>query len=389
MTPLTLVLLFMLVAALVSIAAERLRLPYTIALVLTGLAAGNLHLFPPVHVTPQALLVFLILPLLFEGSLRLAPGDLRAYGGLIAALAVLGTVAAAAAIAGAAGALTHLPVRAALLLGAIAAAIDPVSVLALIREARLDHRLGAILEGEAVLNDGVAIVLFTLAAAPRTPGLLDAAGRFVWLLAAGATVGLMLGIAVCYGLGRIRQPLVEALGSLILAVGAFLAADSLGASGVIAVVLAGIVFGSYGLQNLTEAAQQAVRTLWDVIAFLANSALFLLIGLEVPSGLLVRHAGLIGIVIVVALAVRAATVHAFATLRPRGAAPLPRAWRHLLVWGGLRGGVALALVLDLPADLPGREPVAAAVFGLVVFTLLGQGLTMKPVLRAVGLLRGT
>jgi len=388
MTLLYLALLFMVVAAVVSVVAAQLRLPYTVALVIAGAAAGSLHLFPPVHVGPEAIVTLLILPLLFEGSLKLDPGDLRAYGGLIGTLAVPGTLVAALAITGA-GTLWRLPGPTAFLLGAVAAATDPVSVIALIQEVRLDRRLGALLEGEAVLNDGVAIVLFTLVVSPAGGGLLGAAGRFVWLLAAGGAIGFLAGRAVSYALGRVRQPLIEALGSLILAVGAFIAAEALGASGVIAVALAGITFGGRGLQHLTEDARQTLRTLWDVIAFLANSALFLLIGLEVPVGLLARHAGLIGTVILAALAVRAATVYSL-TARPlRGTAPIPAAWRPVLVWGGLRGGVALALVLDLPADLPGREPVAAAIFGLVVFTLLGQALTMKPLMRAVGLLSHT
>jgi len=395
MTLLQLALLFMIVAAIVSVAAERLRLPYTIALVITGLAAGNLNLFPPIHATPEILLTLFIVPLLFEGSLRLAPGDLRAYGWLIAALAIPGTLIAALGIAWATSAFWHLPGRTALLLGTIAAAIDPVSVIALIQEARLDHRLGAILEGEAVLNDGVAIVLFTLVAAPHALGLLEVGSRFVWLLAAGGVVGVLLGVAVSHALGHVRQPLVEALSSLILAVGAFIVAERIGASGVIAVVLAGIVFGSYGLQNLTETSRQILRTLWDVIAFLANSALFLLIGLAVPAGLLLGHAGLIAVVILTALAVRAISVYAFSAVCAPARAPIPTNWRPVLVWGGLRGGVALALVLDLPAvlpdagsaGLPGREAVAAAVLGLVVFTLLGQGLTIRLVMQAVGLLR--
>lgn len=388
MTPLSLALLFMVVAAVVSVVAARLRLPYTVALVIAGAAAGSLHLFPPVHVGPEAIVTLLILPLVFEGSLKLDPGDLRSYGRLIGILAVPGTLVAALAIAWA-GTLWRLPGPTAFLLGAVAAATDPVSVIALIQEARLDRRLGAVLEGEAVLNDGVAIVLFTLVVSPAGGGLLGAAGRFVWLLAAGGAIGFLAGRAVSYALGRVRQPLIEAMGSLILAVGAFIAAEALGASGVIAVALAGITFGGRGLQHLTEDARQTLRTLWDVIAFLANSALFLLIGLEVPVSLLARHAGLIGTVILAALAVRAATVYSLAARPLGGTAPVPWAWRPVLVWGGLRGGVALALVLDLPADLPGREPVAAAIFGLVVFTLLGQALTMKPLMRAVGLLRHT
>jgi len=388
-TILHLVLLFMLAAAIVSILAERLRFPYTLALVITGLAVGTLHLFPPIHVTSEALVVFLIVPLLFEGSLRLPPAELRTYGWLIGLLAIPGTLIVALAIGGMVAMLWGLPVRTALLLGTIAAAIDPVSVIALIHETRLDSRLGTILEGEAVVNDGVAIVLFTIVMGMGASGFFGGARQFIWLLGAGGLVGVGLGVVISYTIGQIRLPQVEALGSLILAIAAFVLAETLGASGVIAVVVAGIAFGSYGLQNLTKEAQEVHRSIWDFIAFLANSVLFLLIGLEVPGELLLHHAGLIAIVVLTALAVRAITVYLFSAVHTRTLVAVPMEWRHVLIWGGLRGGVAIALILNLPADLLGRDAVAAAVFGLVIFTLLAQGLSIRPMIRWVGLMRET
>jgi CPA1 family monovalent cation:H+ antiporter len=186
-------------------------------------------------------------------------------------------------------------------------------------------------------------------------------------------------------LGRVAQPLVETLGSLILLVGSLLAAGRLGASGIIAVMCAGVVFASSGRRSLTGAGQETLRTVWDFLAFLANSALFLFIGLQVTGAHLVRHGMLIAVVIAAALAARALTVYGFAAVSRRFGADIPAAWRHVLFWGGLRGGVAIALVLDLAAGLPGRDDVAAAVFGLVVFTLIGQGLSMQPLMRRVGL----
>ncbi|HEX4835242.1 MAG TPA: cation:proton antiporter, partial [bacterium] len=275
MSVLDLALLLMVVAAAVSIIAELLRFPYTIALVVTGLVVGNFHLLPAVPITPEVLLTFFIPPLLFEGGLRLPPEHLRSYGWVIGLLAIPGTVIAALAIGGAAAAVSHLTLQGALLMGAIAAAIDPVSVIALIREAGLDARLGAVLEGEAVLNDGVAIVLFTVIAGGFAGGLFAATWQFVWLIGGGLAVGSLVAAVVSYALRRTYQPRVEAMGSLIAALASFVAADTLGVSGVIAVVLAGVVFGSYGLRYLTDAGQETVRILWDVIAFLANSVLFL------------------------------------------------------------------------------------------------------------------
>jgi CPA1 family monovalent cation:H+ antiporter len=385
MTSLNLALLFMVVAALVSLLAQRLRLPYTIALVIAGLLAGGLHLFPPVHITSEVLLTLVIPPLLFEGSLHLVPAHLRTYGLLIGLLAVVGTIVAALGIGAAVGAVAHLPMRTALLLGAIAAAIDPVSVIAMIRETRLDPRLAAILEGEAVLNDGVAIVLFSILAGPGEISLLNSAGQFVWLLGVGALVGIALAMGVAYVLGRVTQPLAEALWSLILLVSSLIAAERLHASGVIAVMCAGVVFAGYGKHSLTGLGQETVRTLWDFVAFLANSVLFLFIGLQVPGGLLLRHAGVIAVGIVAALATRALTVYGFSAISGHADHAISVAWCRVLTWGGLRGGVAIALTLGLAPELPGHEVVAAAIFGLVVFTLLAQGLTMLALMRRLGL----
>ncbi len=388
MTILHVALVFLLGAALVSIIAERLRLPYTVALVIAGALAGLSRIPPSVALTPDVLLTLVIPPLLFEGSLRLSVEHLRTYAMLIGLLAIVGTIAAALAIAWAAAVVGHLSVPTALLLGAIAAAIDPVSVMALIQEAGLDARLGTILQAEAVLNDGVVVVLFTVLTGPAALVPLAAAGQFLWLLGVGGLVGLALGVAIAHGLGRVTQPLVEALGSLILLAASVVVAGSVGASGIVAVMCAGVVFTRYRERMLTEAGREIVGTLWDVIAFLANSALFLFIGLQVPLALLGRYWGLIAVVIIAALAIRALVVYGFAALSERRGMPVPRPWRPVLVWGGLRGGVAIALVLDLAPDLPGRDAVAAAVFGLVVFTLLGQGLSMPALMRRVGVLRG-
>jgi monovalent cation:H+ antiporter, CPA1 family len=388
MTALSLALRFMLVAAAVSIVTEQLRVPYTIALVITGLVIGTLHLAPPITVTPEILLTLLIPPLLFEGGLRLPPRHLKTYGGLIGLLAVPGTILTALAIGWTVKGLFHLDMRSALLLGAIVSAIDPVSVLAFLREARLDARLGAVLEGEAVLNDGVAIILFTIIAGSATAGFIGPSLQFIWLLGGGVVVGGLVAAATAYAMGHTQQPLVEALGSLIAALSALLVANAVGASGVIAVVVAGVVFGSYGPRHLTDFGRETVSTTWAVIAFLANSMLFLLIGLEVPAALLVHHGLIIVAVIAAAFAIRVVIVFACTSLWRTRTDFLPPAWRYPLIWGGLRGGVAIALALGLDRAIPGRESIVAGAFGVVVFTLLVQGASIRPVMWWAGLLPG-
>ena len=385
MSSLSIALGFLATAALVSTLAARARLPYTVALVIVGLAVGATRALPPVSVGPNVIVTLLILPLLFEGAIRIPRRHLRAYAPLVLALAIPGTVVSAALIAGGA-LLGHVPWRGALLLGAICAATDPAGVIALVRESGLNERLGTVLEGEAVLNDAVAIVLFALAVVPP-PDLVVTAGTFVWLLVGGAAAGCAIGAAVAYLLSGVSDPVVEAIGSIVAAAAAYLAAESVNGSGVIGVVAAGVVFAEFAGRRLTPAGAETVRTVWDVIAFLANSALFLLVGLVVPLPLLARYAALIGGVVVAALVARAIIVYGFAALFAGRSAPLPMAWRHVMVWGGLRGGVAVALVLTLPPMLPQRDAVAAAVLGTIVWTLVGQGLLMRPVMQLVGLER--
>ena len=301
-------------------------------------------------------------------------------------LAVPGTILTALVIGWTVQVLFHLNMSSALLLGAIVSAIDPAGVLAFLREARLDIRLGVILEGEAVLNDGVAIVLFTIIGAGATAGFLGASLQFIWLLGGGVVVGGLVAAATAYAMGHTQQPLVEALGSLIAALSALLAANAVGASGVIAVVAAGVVFGSYGPRHLTDFGRETVSTTWAVIAFLANSMLFLLIGLEVPAALLVHHWPIIVAVIGAAFAIRTVIVYAFTSLWRTRPDLFPSTWRYPLIWGGLRGGVAIALALGLDRAIPEREAIVAGAFGVVVFTLLVQGLSIRPVMRWAGLL---
>lgn len=383
MSPLSLALGFLATAALVSAVAARARLPYTVALVLVGLAAGSAHVVPAVSVGPDVIVIALILPLLFEGAIRIPRRHLRTYAPLVLALAIPGTIISAAVIAGAA-LLGHVPWRGAVLLGAVCAATDPAGVIALVREAGLNERLGTVLDGEAVLNDAVAIVLFTLAIS-SPPDVVRAAGTFVWLLVAGAAAGCAVGAGTAYVLGGVSDPVVEAIGSVVAAAAAYLAAESLHASGVIGVVAAGVIFAELAGRSLTPAGVETVRVVWDVIAFLANSALFLLVGLVVPLSLLARYAGLIGAAVAAALIARAVSVYGFTALFARRSAPFPMPWRHVMVCGGLRGGVAVALVLTLPATLPQREAVAAAILGTIVWTLVGQGLLLRPIMQLVGL----
>ena len=276
-----------------------------------------------------------------------------------------GTLVTALALGWTVNAVFHLDLRSALLLGAIVSAIDPVSVQALMRELRLDLRLVTVLDGEAVLNDGVAIVLFTIIGGTAAAGLsgdrppvrVAHRGRRGDRRGRGRGHVLRAGEHAASAGRDARQP--------HRGVGGLLAAGSVGASGVIAVVTAGVVFARYGPRHMTEAGRETVSVTWDMIAFVANSVLFLLIGLEVPAALLVRYWLLIVVLAAAGLAVRALLVYGCVAVWQTRTRLLPGAWRPVLSWGGLRGGVAIALALGLDPATPGRDAVVAGAFGMV------------------------
>jgi CPA1 family monovalent cation:H+ antiporter len=278
-----------------------------------------------------------------------------------------------------------------LLLGAIIAPTDPVSVLATFRTARVDEELATIVEGESLFNDGVAVVLYLLLLSaigglPLDP--LQGIGEFGLVVGGGALVGLGLGFLSMRLLSRLGDHLVEVMVTLVAAYGAFLLAEELHVSGVIAVAVVGLVIGNHGWSRAPSLeTRKNVALFWEVVAFLVNSILFLLVGFELRPNLLVDDLLSILIVFGILMTSRALIVYgmgAFSRWRERG---LPTSWQHVIFWGGLRGSVPVALALGLPPTLAGRDNLVALVFGVVLFSLLGQGLTIPSLLRRLGLVR--
>jgi CPA1 family monovalent cation:H+ antiporter len=316
---------------------------------------------------------------------------------IVLAMAVLGVVITAAIVAGGLRAMLGWPIGAAAVFGVLIAATDPVAVIALFKDLGVTGRLRFLVETESLLNDGVAAVLFGLALAwvgaaghgPLTA--FSVTETFVLSAGGGAAIGL---VCAAFGILLARgtpDHLVETGITVAVAYGSFYAAEDLHVSGVLATVAAGIAMGNLGVMRgdsatISEDGRAAVVAFWEFAAFLANSIVFLLIGIAVGATPL-SHLGPLKLALITVLVIvgRALTVYPLAAVFSRTRLAIPMAQQHVLWWGGLRGALALALALALPADMPMRHEIQVATFAVVVFSVVVQGLTMAPLMRLLGL----
>src|SRR5512138_976661 len=368
------VVVLLLIASVIAVLTRRLRIPYTVGLVLIGLALSLLS-STQITVSPQIILALLVPPLIFEAAFHLRWEDLRRDFWLILLLAIPGVILTTLFVGGVIAWGTGLTIQAALVLGALVSATDPVAVVALFRRLGVPRRLQVLLEGESLFNDGTAIVMFNLMVAIALAGRFDLAAGvrdFMIVSGGGVVVGIVLGILVSQMIARIRDPFVETTLTTVLAFGSYLLAESFHVSGVLAVVAAGITNGNTGPRGMSATTRLVVFNFWEYAAFIANSFVFLLIGLTFDLDVMVANWQAIIWAILAALAARAAGIYGFSFW----AREIPNKWKHVLFWGGLRGAITLALALSLPETGPlahVRGSLQAMAFGVVLFTLLVQG----------------
>lgn len=387
-TEATLLALFIIII-LVGLAARYFRLPYTTILVLAGLGLEFFRFLPTIELTPELVLLLFLPPLAFEAAFHLDFDQVRQDLTPIAVFSLAGViitmlVAGAVIVFG-----LGLSWPLALLFGTLIAATDPVSVVAVFRELGVPKRLSTLMESESLFNDGTSIVLFRLVLVVVLTGVVDPFSgviQFLRLVLGGIALGFALGYITSRVLIQINDYLIEISLTVVLAWGSYLLGEYLGVSGVITTVVAGLVLGNYGGRiSFSPTTKIVLEHVLEFISFVANSFIFLLIGLQV--NLIDLRTNWVPLLWAIAAALVARAVAVYGLSLPLGlfSKPIPMKWQHLLFWGGLRGGVTLALALSLPPEVPGRETLLVAAFGVVLFTLVVQGMTIRPLVQRLGL----
>jgi CPA1 family monovalent cation:H+ antiporter len=392
------ILLFM-IATVVSIAVRRLSIPYTVALVLAGLLLGLAHVFHPPHLTKELLFSVFLPGLLFEAAFHIDFEQFWRNRLTIVSLAVPGVIAATALttviltpVADALDYVQNFSWRYALVFGALIAATDPIAVVALFRELGAPKRLGILIEGESLLNDGTGIVFFTLSLSVAT-GVHTTAGSlafaFFEIVGFALLIGGVIGLGVSQVTKQINDPMIEITLTTIAAYGSFVAAEHFGYSGVIATVTAGMVCGNYGARvGMSPSTRLAIESFWEYVAFALNSIVFLLIGFEVHISDLAASWQMILVAYFAVTAGRALVIFGVSSLLKTSRERIPWSWSVILTWGGLRGALPMVLALSLPRTFPHRDLLVTMTFGVVIISILVHGLTVSRFLKWLGIVTG-
>jgi CPA1 family monovalent cation:H+ antiporter len=410
-TTLELIRLFVLLvgaAALVTLLARRIQLPYTVALVAFGIAAGIVAPLR-IEITPQLVLVVLLPALIFEASYQTDFGKLRPSLVGVSLLAGPGVLVSASIVAAALHFGAGLALPQAFVVGAMLSATDPAAVIATFKRLRSPRRLATLVEAESVFNDGTGIVVFALAVdfVSRPIGAAEIGVTFVFVTLVSSALGAVTGYLASRILPTVGDHLIEISLSVVLAYGTYLAADAFHLSGVISTAVAGIVLGTYGRKNgLSRRTEEALDTVWEFVAFLATAFVFLVVGFAISIRALADVAAPIAWAFAATLVGRAVIVYGLLgawrivqrrTRRPKRArkrkdhqptgrdeAAIPLDWLHVVFWSGLRGAVSTALALSLPLDFPNRSALQGITFGVVLVTLLLQATTAELVVARWG-----
>ena len=409
--------LLLIVTLIVALLSRLMRIPYTLLLVIIGFLVGIVGLLsflPHEHLDPNLVLYIFIPALLFEGAWNADLDRLEAEWLPIILLVIPGVVLSIFVVAVALHVGIGLEWLLALLVGTIVAPTDPVAVIALFQQLGVPDRLRVLVEGESIFNDGTGGAAYELVLAVLLPtlGLAEVSGEpsfqnapalgimaeVLWLIFGGFLLGLGVGWLVSHLLRRIDDRLVVITITIAVAYGMYLLGTALSTSGLLAVVGAGLVMGSYGRKHaMSPRTIEAADDVWEFINYLANSLLFLLLGFELALTNLVQSFPGIFFGVLGVLIGRVLMIYVFIPLqdvlarwwahrtlkrsprltRPR---PIPPAWRPVMVLSGLRGALSLALVLSLPETLAQRNLLTDIVYGVILVTLLGQGLTLRVLL---------
>lgn len=387
---------------LVSLLAKKTRLPFTVLLVVIGVVLGvvSRHIEPlqglgHYQLSPDIILYVFLPALIFESAFNLDSRQLIKNLLPIVTLAIPTLLISTAVI----GFLFHLagglPLGVSFLFGALISATDPVAVIAMFKEMGAPKRLTILVEGESLFNDGTAIVVFKIiflvVLAEKVTGadIWGGVGDFLLVFFGGVAVGLLIGYVFAKLIESVKNDeLVEITFTTILAYTAFIVADHyLKVSGVMATVAAGVTLGSYHRAKISPEVMEFAEKFWEYFAYVCNSLIFVLVGLSVKLEAFPGFALYVLLAIAAIHVARAAGLYPLMPLvcRFRGVEKIGLRFQHVMWWGGLRGAIALALALSLPEDYKYKPLVLTMTLGVVLFTLLVNGLTIRGFMDRLGL----
>ncbi len=375
----TILIILLLVATGVALLTQRLRTPYVTGLVLAGLAITEL-LPRRIGLDPSLILNLFLPILIFEAAINTDISRLRSTFKPIALLAGPGAVFSSAIIAALLKLGLGLDWIPALLVGVILANNDTVSMIAVFKEIHIPSRLSTIVEGETLFNDAAALVSFNLILTVYSTGsltVLQGIQQLIFVALGGSLLGLILGYLSIPVFTRLNDPLSSLLLTVAVALGTFQVGQFLGVSGAVAVVIAGLIFGNFGLSRSTSASDRiTLLSFWEYAGFSVNTFIFLLIGLEIDLVTLWRTLPAVLFAVLAYQVARVLSVYLLLAGVRWFDRPIPLRWQHVLFLGNIKGSLSMALALSIPLTLVGRGGLIALVYGSVLISLVGQGLSL-------------
>jgi monovalent cation:H+ antiporter, CPA1 family len=376
------------VSAVVAMLTRRLRLPYTVGLVLAGMALHFSHVYIKWHLSKDLIFSVFLPPLVFEAALFIHWREFKNELPVVTVLATLGVALAATVTALGMHIALFWDWGSAIVFGTLIAATDPVSVIAAFKESKAQGRLRMLIESESLLNDGTAAVAFVAVLGVLAGGhetVLSISGALFVTIVGGVLIGGAVAYLFMLLAGRTPDYLVEITFTTLAAYGSFFVAEHYHCSGVLAALTAGLVVGNFRSSgSISAAGRHALGPFWEYVAFVANSLIFLLIGAQEAQ----QHFTDLWVPVLVAIVLvtlgRAVAIYPLCALFARSRFVVDPAHQHVLFCGGLRGALALALALSLPEDLPHQNAIVVITFAVVAFSVFAQGLTITPLLRRLG-----